>query len=278
MLSSALSCKPSRSLGKGSMAVAPRPPLVPSPKSGRRHLQKQRPARASAEVRCQGQPRSWGAPGRGSQPHRLIASAFKPLAQPRAPRNAHSVPSRDPSFDDGSSHGTRGGRPAPDAAPAPSPPPAQPEGTTALGSPVPLRMNTIPHSREMRKHFYEAAAAGVARAVAGGEKLAMKIRLTVPETNPEMDVYRVGTLLEMVRSIATRLCQDGKRVKVCVQVSRARAPPPRPPPRPREASPGAPHRLQTSVKYTGVGGGLWRGQACVPGSRLPPRRVHFTGI
>ena len=30
-------------------------------------------------------------------------------------------------------------------------------------------------------------------------------------------VYRVGTLLEMVRDMATALAADGKRVKVCVQ-------------------------------------------------------------
>jgi hypothetical protein len=30
-------------------------------------------------------------------------------------------------------------------------------------------------------------------------------------------VYRVGTLLEMVRDMATALALDGKRVKVCVQ-------------------------------------------------------------
>lgn len=31
------------------------------------------------------------------------------------------------------------------------------------------------------------------------------------------DVYRVGTLLEMVRCIVMLLTEDGKRVKVCVQ-------------------------------------------------------------
>ena len=44
-------------------------------------------------------------------------------------------------------------------------------------------------------------------------------RCTIPELNPEMDVYRIGTLLEMVREIAYVLAQDGKRVKVCVQQS-----------------------------------------------------------
>ena len=42
-------------------------------------------------------------------------------------------------------------------------------------------------------------------------------RVTIPELNPEMDVFRVGTLLEMVREMAVGLAQDGQRVKVSVQ-------------------------------------------------------------
>lgn len=42
-------------------------------------------------------------------------------------------------------------------------------------------------------------------------------RVTIPELNPEMDVFRVGTLLEMVREMALGLAQDGQRVKVSVQ-------------------------------------------------------------
>ena len=34
-----------------------------------------------------------------------------------------------------------------------------------------------------------------------------------------MDVYRIGTLLEMVREMAYELAVDGKLVKVCVQQS-----------------------------------------------------------
>ena len=34
-----------------------------------------------------------------------------------------------------------------------------------------------------------------------------------------MDVYRVGTLLELARELATTLAQDGAHVKVCVQQS-----------------------------------------------------------
>lgn len=34
-----------------------------------------------------------------------------------------------------------------------------------------------------------------------------------------MDVYRIGTLLELAREMATALAQDGDHVKVCVQQS-----------------------------------------------------------
>lgn len=44
-------------------------------------------------------------------------------------------------------------------------------------------------------------------------------RCTIPELNPEMDVYRIGTMLEMAREIAWQLAQDGRSVKVCVQQS-----------------------------------------------------------
>lgn len=44
-------------------------------------------------------------------------------------------------------------------------------------------------------------------------------RCTVPETNPEMDVFRIGTLLELVREVAVQLAADGKRTKLCVQGS-----------------------------------------------------------
>lgn len=42
-------------------------------------------------------------------------------------------------------------------------------------------------------------------------------RCAIPETNPQMDVYRIGTVLEMVRELAYELAVDGVKVKVCVQ-------------------------------------------------------------
>jgi len=61
---------------------------------------------------------------------------------------------------------------------------------------LPTRLNGVPMERSVRRYFY---------------------RCTIPELNPEMDVFRVGTLLEMVRDIAEALAEDGKGVKVCVQ-------------------------------------------------------------
>ena len=40
-----------------------------------------------------------------------------------------------------------------------------------------------------------------------------------PEMNPSMDSYRIGTLLEMARSIAIKLVEQNLRVRVCVQGS-----------------------------------------------------------
>lgn len=40
------------------------------------------------------------------------------------------------------------------------------------------------------------------------------MRCTIPELNPETDVYRIGTLLELMRELAFTFADDGKRVKV----------------------------------------------------------------
>ncbi|PSC75462.1 adenylate kinase [Micractinium conductrix] len=93
------------------------------------------------------------------------------------------------------------------------------EGSAAnstLTAPLPTRLNTIPHSRETRQYFYRDLKEGVMAAVAAGE-LRMIARCTIPELNTEFDVYRVGTLLEMVRDVVTALAADGRTVKVCVQ-------------------------------------------------------------
>eukprot|EP00892_Ulva_mutabilis_P010208 jgi/Ulvmu1/755/UM010_0129.1 len=82
---------------------------------------------------------------------------------------------------------------------------------------LPTRLNGTPHPREMRRFFYSDAADSVLRALAAESRVTL--RCTIPELNPEMDVWRVGTLLELVREVATRVAEDGRLVKVCVQGS-----------------------------------------------------------
>ncbi|KAG0554973.1 hypothetical protein KC19_12G134200 [Ceratodon purpureus] len=81
---------------------------------------------------------------------------------------------------------------------------------------VPTKLNTTPHSREMRQYFYKDVCQAAKNAVSDGQHK-LRIQLTIPELNPEMDVYRIGTLLELVRELAFTFADDGKRVRVCVQ-------------------------------------------------------------
>lgn len=87
-----------------------------------------------------------------------------------------------------------------------------------------LYLNQVPHNRYVRQYFYDEAAAAVQEAVllcSQGQLVSnrMQIISMFPETNPSMDSYRIGTILEMVRSIAIRLAEENLRVKVCVQES-----------------------------------------------------------
>ncbi|GMH18989.1 hypothetical protein Nepgr_020830 [Nepenthes gracilis] len=83
---------------------------------------------------------------------------------------------------------------------------------------IPTRLNNIPHSREIREYFYEDVLQSTQRAISDG-KNRVKVEINIPELNPEMDVYRIGTLMELARVIALSFADDGKRVKVCVQGS-----------------------------------------------------------
>lgn len=83
---------------------------------------------------------------------------------------------------------------------------------------IPTRLNNIPHSREIRKYFYDDVLQATEKAVKDG-KSRLKVDINIPELNPEMDVYRIGTLMELVRTLALSFADDGKRVKVCVQGS-----------------------------------------------------------
>jgi adenylate kinase len=83
---------------------------------------------------------------------------------------------------------------------------------------LPTRLNNTPQPRENRYFFYRDVAHSVMKALQTGAPR-LQMRCTIPETNPEMDVYRVGTLLEMVREVASSIAEDGRRVRVCVQGS-----------------------------------------------------------
>ncbi|KAJ7957726.1 Adenylate kinase, chloroplastic [Quillaja saponaria] len=83
---------------------------------------------------------------------------------------------------------------------------------------IPTRLNNIPHSREIRKYFYDDVLLATKRSVNDG-KTRLKVEINIPELNPEMDVYRIGTLMELARVLALSFADDGKRVKVCVQGS-----------------------------------------------------------
>ncbi|KAK8450901.1 hypothetical protein SEVIR_6G119900v4 [Setaria viridis] len=83
---------------------------------------------------------------------------------------------------------------------------------------IPTRLNNIPHSREIRKYFYDDVLQATKRAIED-KKTRLQIDINIPELNPEMDVYRIGTLMELVRELSLSFADDGKRVKVCVQGS-----------------------------------------------------------
>lgn len=83
---------------------------------------------------------------------------------------------------------------------------------------IPTRLNNIPHSREIRTYFYNDVLRATQKAIED-KRIRLKVEINIPELNPEMDVYRIGTLMELVRTLALSFADDGKRVKVCVQGS-----------------------------------------------------------
>lgn len=83
---------------------------------------------------------------------------------------------------------------------------------------IPTKLNNIPHSREIREYFYKDVLEATQRAINDG-RTRLKVENNIPELNPEMDVYRIGTLMELVRVLALSFADDGKQVKVCVQGS-----------------------------------------------------------
>jgi len=86
-----------------------------------------------------------------------------------------------------------------------------------------MYLNQVPHNRYVRKYFYDMVADSVMDAVVlcseGKISNRMKMELMIPEMNPEMDAYRIGTLLEATRAIAIKMAEQNIRIRVCVQGS-----------------------------------------------------------
>ena len=86
-----------------------------------------------------------------------------------------------------------------------------------------LYLNNVPHNRLVRKYFYDMACKATLDAVVkcseGSLTNRMQLTCLFPELNTSMDAYRIGTLLELARSLAITLAEQNLRVRVCVQGS-----------------------------------------------------------
>ena len=95
-----------------------------------------------------------------------------------------------------------------------------PEDGVDVPADIPTLLNNTPHERSTRRWFYRDCSDAVVAAVTGPDPMTRcTAKIEFPELNVDGDVYRIGTLLELVREIATRLAADGKKVRVCVQGS-----------------------------------------------------------
>ena len=101
----------------------------------------------------------------------------------------------------------------------------QQNGTQLNRLPPNMYLNQVPHNRYVRQYFYDQVSQAVREAVIlcarkeGPVSNRMKVVSLFPETNPGMDSYRIGTILEMVRDMAITLAEENLRVRVCVQGS-----------------------------------------------------------
>ena len=100
--------------------------------------------------------------------------------------------------------------PAPRARRTPHRPPHPPSAT---GVQLPNYLNTFPLEPEKRRFFYEDTAAAVTAALEAGERR-LRTNVFIPETNPEQDTFRIGTVLEATRACAIAC---GRRCAITVQ-------------------------------------------------------------
>eukprot|EP01031_Cornospumella_fuschlensis_P026725 gene26725-32294_t len=83
--------------------------------------------------------------------------------------------------------------------------------------------NNVPHAAWVRAYVYQSVTDAVLSAVQDPrvpDKSRMLVNVNIPEVNPAFDTYRIGTVLELVRSITLPLTvQYRQRVRICVQQS-----------------------------------------------------------
>ena len=96
---------------------------------------------------------------------------------------------------------------------------------------VPSEMNAIPHSRTTRMKFYDDLATVLCEHISDRisssssssssssvDGLRISASTRIPELHLKQDVYRVGTLFELVRHLTEKLVADGRlRVRLLVQ-------------------------------------------------------------
>lgn len=94
--------------------------------------------------------------------------------------------------------------------------------------PVDFKWNEVPHQTWVRSYLYNLAADAVVKIVNDNNSASSKsevgnkfqLKVNFPEVNPAFDTYRIGTILEMVRTITLALVlQENKKVRICVQQS-----------------------------------------------------------
>jgi hypothetical protein len=94
-----------------------------------------------------------------------------------------------------------------------------PGASDAWSLPDDLWLNTTPYTHEVRNLFYDDIVNAMQAAVAEDGAGLFKVTASPPELNMEMDSYRVGTLLELVRLAGLGFASHGMRVRCCVQGS-----------------------------------------------------------
>ncbi len=87
-----------------------------------------------------------------------------------------------------------------------------------------FRFNQCPHPTWVRAYIYDRVSIAVLRAledktISKHTRSRMRIVVNFPELNPKYDVFRVGTMAEMVRETCLRVAEGGSRCRIVVQQS-----------------------------------------------------------